>query len=341
MAAGLDPLDPDTDGDGLGDTEEALQIYQVVDALLTWEDAKAVAENFGGCLAVITSDEETHSVATLLPEVKQRYPWIGAYEASDGVWQWVNGESFDYTRWDKNEPNDYKEQESYVRLVTKSLRWNDAGESVVTVPLVEYAEGLDPLNPDSDGDGLMDGEELNVYGTSAHAYDSDNDGVSDGDEVARGLDPLNSDTDADGLLDGEEVAYGFDPVCPASDADGLDDGAEWLITRTDPLDSDSDGDSVADLRIVQSVNGADFGGYFEPYWFSTWTKSGSDAVLSAVCDGSPAVHCQIQIEDAGIYHLGLQVNLADAITNKLNDLTIDIKDILVDGWWNCSFVYSE
>lgn len=52
--------------------------------------------------------------------------------------------------------------------------------------------GTDPHNPDTDGDGLFDGEEVNVYHT----------------------DPLNPDTDGDGYKDGVEVKNGFDPKGP-------------------------------------------------------------------------------------------------------------------------------
>ena len=45
------------------------------------------------------------------------------------------------------------------------------------------------LNKDTDRDGLKDGDELNVYGTSPYLADSDSDGLSDGQEIADGTDP--------------------------------------------------------------------------------------------------------------------------------------------------------
>jgi hypothetical protein len=56
---------------------------------------------------------------------------------------------------------------------------------------LEPGLGLDPSNPDTDGDGVADGDEPNIYGT----------------------DPLNSDTDGDGASDGEELfATHTDPL---------------------------------------------------------------------------------------------------------------------------------
>lgn len=47
----------------------------------------------------------------------------------------------------------------------------------------ELMFGTDPLNPDTDGDGLMDGEEVNTHGTEPLDPDTDAGGISDGDEV--------------------------------------------------------------------------------------------------------------------------------------------------------------
>ena len=57
----------------------------------------------------------------------------------------------------------------------------------------ELRYGTDPHNPDTDGDGLMDGEEVYRYGTSPLLPDSDGDGMDDGAEVRAGTDPLSKD----------------------------------------------------------------------------------------------------------------------------------------------------
>ncbi|PJE76288.1 hypothetical protein COV04_00190 [Candidatus Uhrbacteria bacterium CG10_big_fil_rev_8_21_14_0_10_48_11] len=42
---------------------------------------------------------------------------------------------------------------------------------------------------DTDGDGLYDSDEINIYHTSPYLADSDSDGISDGQEIANGTDP--------------------------------------------------------------------------------------------------------------------------------------------------------
>jgi hypothetical protein len=49
--------------------------------------------------------------------------------------------------------------------------------------------GTDPATADTDGDGLLDGEEVLMHGTNPAAIDSDGDGSADGEEVALGSSP--------------------------------------------------------------------------------------------------------------------------------------------------------
>ncbi len=57
--------------------------------------------------------------------------------------------------------------------------------------LQEFQLGTDPHNPDTDGDGLSDGDEVNLYHTNPLVADTDGDGIPDGVEIATGTDPLN------------------------------------------------------------------------------------------------------------------------------------------------------
>ena len=100
---------------------------------------------------------------------------------------------------------------------------------------------------DPDGDGLSNDEEA-ALGTDPDNPDTDADGLSDGDEVhTSGTNPLLPDTDGDGLDDGEEVnTYGSDPLVTDTDSDGLTDGAEVNTHHTSPTDADTDNDGSAD-----------------------------------------------------------------------------------------------
>ena len=107
----------------------------------------------------------------------------------------------------------------------------------------ELALGTDPGNPDTDGEGLSDGEEVNTYGTDPLQTNTDKDGLSDRVEVQwKGTDPLNPDTDGDGLTDGEEASrsgLGTDPLNPDTDGGGTNDGQE-VSNGTDPFNPADD-----------------------------------------------------------------------------------------------------
>ncbi len=95
---------------------------------------------------------------------------------------------------------------------------------------------------DSDGDGLTDDLE-NDIGTDPYDPDTDKDGLSDGEEYHQyRTDPLNPDTDYDGLTDGnDEVSkYRTNPLMRDTDNGGVADGHEVIEDGTDPLDPSDD-----------------------------------------------------------------------------------------------------
>lgn len=91
---------------------------------------------------------------------------------------------------------------------------------------LEVELGLDPTNPvdaleDSDGDDLTNREELVDFGTDPRVPDTDGDGLADGEEAFGADDgfvtnPLLADTDGDQLRDGLEIQTGSDPTDPTS-----------------------------------------------------------------------------------------------------------------------------
>ncbi|MDD2230337.1 MAG: hypothetical protein PHY48_13105, partial [Candidatus Cloacimonetes bacterium] len=78
----------------------------------------------------------------------------------------------------------------------------------------EVANARNPLNPDENGNGIVDGLEISFYGQ----YDPDDidprDGLSYGYKIANGLDPTKDcsvDSDGDGFPDWQEELAGTDP----------------------------------------------------------------------------------------------------------------------------------
>jgi hypothetical protein len=326
IAAGLNPACADTDGDGLDDGAELLQRYKMVADLVTWPEAKELAEAQGGYLATVTSDQEFEQIQALVPGVGRVRPWLGAEELEEGVWSWVTGESFEYTNWAEGEPNNYNEPQMYLRFY-RGLGWDDASPSTVTGTLIEYADGLDPLNPDSDGDGLCDGDEVLVYSSDARVADSDGDGINDGDEVAMGLNPILMDSDGDGLNDDVELSQGLDPVSADSDSDGLYEMTERDITLTDPLLSDSNTNGIADLTIVQEVQGADLLSCYEAHISATWSVTGTSARVASVYN-EPWVSYEINVTDPSIYQLTIHADKEayDGYYQNEIQINVDVDD---------------
>lgn len=54
----------------------------------------------------------------------------------------------------------------------------------------EQTLGTDPNNPDTDGDGLADGDEVNIYHSDPLLPDTDHEGHSDGTDIINGYSPL-------------------------------------------------------------------------------------------------------------------------------------------------------
>ena len=74
------------------------------------------------------------------------------------------------------------------------------------IDALEVEVGLDPSNPDTDGDGVADGDEVTIYLTDPYTWDTDGDGLSDGEELfATSTNPLLWDTNGNGTSDGEEL----------------------------------------------------------------------------------------------------------------------------------------
>lgn len=102
-----------------------------------------------------------------------------------------------------------------------------------------------PINPDTDGDALLDGQEVTLEAS-----------------------PFCADTDGDGLPDDWEAKYGLNPVSAIgvdgangdADDDGLKNSEEFAI-KTSPTESDTDGDGFSDAEECGAISPLDMQGW--------------------------------------------------------------------------------
>ena len=126
---------------------------------------------------------------------------------------------------------------------------------------VDGVTETNPTVPDTDGDGLDDGDEANIHRTDPTTVDTDGDGISDGDEInaqygspGQASNPLSDDSDSDGIPDDEEDL----------NQDGVLDFGETDPTRPQSS-NDTDGDGIMDWQENASCTNwqeidSDFGG---------------------------------------------------------------------------------
>ena len=104
-----------------------------------------------------------------------------------------------------NNPIHYTAQATKEKWMLRGARMDGILESAV----VSTTAQINPLNPDSDGDGLSDGTEqkaLNGWPTSPIYEDTDRDGLNDQWELNHGLSPISSDTDEDTYTDNIDLS---------------------------------------------------------------------------------------------------------------------------------------
>lgn len=119
---------------------------------------------------------------------------------------------------------------------------------------VQFGDGRytgDPNDPDTDGNGIPDGDEIGRPFTAAEPGGWTSDLPIQVCELMS--DPSLADSDFDGLTDVEEVEGGTYPRQADSDRDGPSDYEETQEHSTDPLTVDTDGDDRTDLYEVQRM----------------------------------------------------------------------------------------
>ena len=251
-----DPLDADSDDDGLTDGQEIFQ---------TGTDPNRADTDTNG--TTDADEDPDNDGLTNLEEV------TGSENTGHG-----------------NEPTDPQDADSDDggvndgQEIADGTDPNNAADDDPTTPpgddddgdgLTDAEEaylGTDPTNPDTDGDGVRDGDEdhdgdgltnleelrgtRNVrHGnlpTNPKFADTDRDGLKDGEEITRHrTNPRDADTDRDGLKDGAEVKrYRTNPLRKDTDRDRLSDAVEVRKYRTNPLRKDTDRDGLKDKQEI-------------------------------------------------------------------------------------------
>ena len=163
-------------------------------------------------------------------------------------------EGFTFVGWYTN--NDFEELFDFSTPIKKSCtvyaRWVDTTDTTdtdsdgLTDPVEEFY-GTDINKIDTDNDGLSDYQEIALFNLDPLNKDTDSNGINDGDEdsdadslsnskeLSLGTNPMVKDTDGDTLLDSEELtAYKTNPLSFDTDEDGADDGWE-VLNEFDPL----------------------------------------------------------------------------------------------------------
>jgi hypothetical protein len=266
---GTDPEDPDTDNDSLDDATEArwrptkagvdpslrmnpLDADSDDDGILDGEEGLGDPDGDGLPNALDPdSDNDT---------MKDSVEW-GVSTAPNAVRKpiaggWSRGANpVGYEGTDANSPNFQEDadpplttdtEEEQERKTTSPFRRDTDGDHFPDASFGPY------LGEDRNGDGRIDASAGETDPTDPDSrpegdfLDSDHDGLSDLMEELLGTDPLDADTDDDGLSDGDEVnIYGTLPNNPDSDGDGLPDGLEvGRVTKV--LGPDGLEDGVAD-----------------------------------------------------------------------------------------------
>ena len=174
------------------------------------------------CSLCVVSPTTTHSAQITLAWDPNKETDIAGYKIYYGTSSATYDVSWDVGNWTTCTIAGLEEGRTYYFAATAyDVHYNESDFSA------EVSHSV--AKSDSDGDGVSDLDETEIYGTDPHSDDTDGDGVKDGEELAYWGDDWNADYDGDGLVN---------VLDPDADNDGISDGAE-IVGGSDPSDPDS------------------------------------------------------------------------------------------------------
>ena len=313
----LDPLNSDTDGDQLSDGVElngvpdgenrALPI-QVDDALtVDWRNPERINDGYTGADLISYGDLndpltldlnqicEVSKILTYLFEPRNfwfQYNVYASVTGEPGSWSEIISKDDQFYADLQTDDLTPPIKARYIQFIGTAMQSSDGASSLRLKEVI--IEGrpvvpLNPANPDTDDDGMLDGWELQ-YGldpmdASDATGDLDSDGLLNYLEAFWGTNPTVMDSDGDSVNDGDEVADGTHPmnISPMASFEISGD----LLTHRD-LIFDASGSSDSDGTIVSYT--WDFGDGTAPQESSensiahTYSDAGSYTVTLTVTD---------------------------------------------------------
>jgi PEP-CTERM motif/Lectin C-type domain len=112
-----------------------------IDGGISWYDAKIESESltlngFQGHLATVTSQSENDFIFnTFKDQIAKLEFYLGGFQPTGGNWQWVTGESWEYTNWWPGEPNNFGWED------VLSFHWIGDGDKWNNVPHTNLMRG--------------------------------------------------------------------------------------------------------------------------------------------------------------------------------------------------------
>ncbi|MCK4969648.1 MAG: hypothetical protein KAS77_03955, partial [Thermoplasmata archaeon] len=227
-----DPGDPDSDGDGIWDGYEVQHDLNPLDlGDGEWDEDEDGLDNLEE-FVVNTNPKDDDTDDDGIPD---------GWEVEMGIDPLVHDahEDPDGDGWDKDHDLEIEHHEEFTNLM-------------------EFMNGTDPNDDDTDSDGMGDGFEA-LYGLlpldeDDREEDPDGDGLTNVKEHMAETSPVDADTDGDGMDDMYEWKWALNPLSDVDAATDLDGDSFTNLQEyeagTDITNPDTDGDGVIDGQDV-------------------------------------------------------------------------------------------